>query len=322
MLAAVMSGFVLSIIAPFLYRIMRHRTGWFMALMPLGLFIYFCLFINEVAGAETFVFSYPWVPSLQILLSFYLDGLSLLFAMIITGIGVLVVVYANTYLRGNQDLGRFYAYLLTFMSSMLGLVLADNLITLFVFWELTGLSSYMLIGFNHDQESAQSAALQALLVTGLGGLAMLAGFLLLGQSAETFELTVLLQKGDIVRSHPLYIPIFLLILAGAFTKSAQFPFHFWLPNAMEAPTPASAYLHSATMVKAGVYLLARFSPIMGGTVLWQTTMVLFGAATMLVGAILATKQSDLKRVLAYTTVSVLGVLLIGDHLIEDRGQKP
>lgn len=309
MFVAVVSGFGLAIAAPFLFRITRHSTGCFIALLPLSLFIYFCLFINKVARGETFGFSYPWVPSLRVDLSFYLDGLSLLFAMIITGIGVLVVVYANTYLKGNHDLARFYSYILTFMSSMLGLVLADNLITLFVFWELTGLSSYMLIGFNHDQESAQSAALQALLVTGLGGLALLAGFLLLGQSVGSFDLTVLIQKGDIVRSHPLYVPIFLLILAGAFTKSAQFPFHFWLPNAMEAPTPASAYLHSATMVKAGVYLLARFSPIMGGTVLWQTTIVLFGAVTMLVGAVLAIRQRDLKRVLAYTTVSVLGVLV-------------
>ena len=161
MLAAVMSGFVLAIITPLLFRIFRNRIGWVIAVIPFSLLVYFCLFIKSVAGGEIFVFSYPWVPSLQIHLNFYLDGLSLLFAIVITGIGVLVAVYTNTYLRWNQDLGRFYAYILTFMSSMLGLVLADNLITLFMFWELTSLSSYLLIGFNHDQESAQSAALQA-----------------------------------------------------------------------------------------------------------------------------------------------------------------
>ena len=309
MLAAVASGFVLAITTPLLFRIFRNRIGWVIAVFPFSLFIYFCFFIKSVAGGDTLVFSYAWVPSLRIHLNFYLDGLSLLFAMIITGIGVLVAVYANTYLKKNQDLWRFYAYFLVFMSSMLGLVLADNLITLFVFWELTSLSSYMLIGFNHDLESAQSAALQALLVTGLGGLALLTGFLLIGHSAGNFDITVLLQKGQSIKSHPLYVPMVLLILAGAFTKSAQFPFHFWLPSAMEAPTPASAYLHSATMVKAGVYLLARLSPIMGGSILWQTLTVLFGAVTMLVGASLAIKQTDLKRVLAYTTVSVLGVLV-------------
>jgi multicomponent Na+:H+ antiporter subunit A len=243
-------------------------------------------------------------------MSFYLDGLSLLFALLITGIGVLVVAYSSAYLKDHRDLGRFYSYLLAFMSSMLGLVLSDNLITLFVFWELTGFSSYLLIGYDHEREAARKAALQALLVTGLGGLALLAGFLLLGNIGGTFSLSELLNNGVDIRSHPLYIPIFALVAVGAFTKSAQFPFHFWLPNAMEAPAPVSSYLHSATMVKAGIYLLARLSPIMGGTVAWRTTLMVAGAVTMLLGAGLAIKHSDFKRILAYSTISILGVLVL------------
>jgi multicomponent Na+:H+ antiporter subunit A len=196
------------------------------------------------------------------------------------------------------------------MASMLGLVLADNTITLFVFWELTSLSSYFLIGFDHEREAARSAALQALLVTGVGGLALLAGFILLGSAGGSFELSELLIRGDAVRNHGLYLPILVLVIAGAFTKSAQVPFHFWLPSAMEAPAPVSAYLHSATMVKAGVYLLARLAPVLGGTPAWQNTLVLFGGVTMLAAAAMALVQRDLKRILAYSTVSSLGVLVL------------
>jgi multicomponent Na+:H+ antiporter subunit A len=233
-----------------------------------------------------------------------------LFALLISGIGALVVIYAGSYLHGHTHLGRFYSYILMFMASMLGLVLADNLIALFVFWELTSISSYLLIGFNHQQESARAASLQALLVTGGGGLALLAGFLLLGHAGGGMEISTLLESGTAVRSHPLYTPILLLVLAGAFTKSAQVPFHFWLPNAMEAPTPVSAYLHSATMVKAGVYLLARLTPVLGGTELWLYTLTAAGATTMLVGAFLALRQTDFKRILAYLTVSALGILVL------------
>ena len=196
------------------------------------------------------------------------------------------------------------------MSAMLGLVLSDNLLTTFVFWELTSISSFLLIGFNHHREESRAAALQALLVTGVGGLGMLAGFVLLGYVGGTMEISVLFSQGEIIRGHELYLPILLLILAGAFTKSAQFPFHFWLPGAMEAPTPVSAYLHSATMVKAGVYLLARLNPILGGTDAWHYIITHFGAATMLIGAFLALFQTDLKRILAYSTVSALGTLML------------
>jgi multicomponent Na+:H+ antiporter subunit A len=193
---------------------------------------------------------------------------------------------------------------------MLGVALADNMLLLFVFWELTSLSSYMLIGFEHERETARAAAQQAFLITAGGGLALLAGLLLLGQVGGTLELSALLRQGDVVRTSPFYLPAVVLILVAAFTKSAQFPFHFWLPNAMEAPTPVSAYLHSATMVKAGVYLLARLGPVLNGTDLWLYGVSGVGAATMLLGAYLALLQTDLKRLLAYSTVSALGMLTL------------
>jgi len=245
--------------------------------------------------------------------SFYADGLALLFATLISGIGTFILIYAGGYLKGHPQQGRMFAFLLLFMGSMLGVVLSDNLITLFVFWELTSLTSYLLIGFNHEEERSRRAALQALVVTGAGGLAMLAGFLLMGTAAGSLELSGILKRGDAVRSSGLYLPILILVLLGAFTKSAQFPFHHWLPNVMEAPTPVSAYLHSATMVKAGVFLLARLSPLLGGTAGWETLLTGFGAATMQVGAALALVKTDLKQLLAYSTVASLGfmVMLLG-----------
>lgn len=310
MLVAVLSGFILALAVPWLQRIEDKVLGWIVALLPLGLTVYFSQYVMPIAAGEVFVVSYAWVPPLDIHLSFYLDGLSLLFALLISGIGMLIVLYAGEYLADHHYLGRFYTFILLFMASMLGLVLANNLITLFVFWELTSLSSYLLIGFDYEREAARGAALQAVLVTGVGGLALLAGLLLLGQIVGSLELSVLSHQGEIVRAHPLYLPILLLILVGAFTKSAQAPFHFWLPNAMEAPTPVSAYLHSSTMVKAGVYLLARFTPILGGTDAWWYGIVGIGGTTMLVGAYLSLQQTDLKRLLAYSTVSALGTLML------------
>ena len=310
MLLAVLSGFAASLAAPWIYRIAHGATGWLLAVLPFGLMIYFGSFLTAIAAGEVFVFSYDWVPSLGIRLSFFIDGLSALFALLISGIGALILVYSGGYLAGHPHLGRFYAYMLMFMASMLGLVLADSVIALFVFWELTSLSSYLLIGFDHERDAARAGALQALLVTGIGGLALLAGFLLLGQVTGTFELSEILGMGQAVQAHSLYVPILFLILLGAFTKSAQFPFHFWLPNAMEAPTPVSAYLHSATMVKAGVYLLARLSPILSGTNAWFYTVTAVGAATMVIAALVALQQTDLKRILAYLTVSALGMLVM------------
>ena len=250
-------------------------------------------------------------------LSFYLDGLSWLFALLVSGIGALIFIYAGAYFGDEPLVGRFYAYMMIFMASMLGLVLADNLITLFVFWELTSFSSYLLIGHKHENEEARHAALRALLVTGGGGLAMMAGLILLGTIGSTFEISTLIANGG-VGEHPLYAPVLILILLGAFTKSAQMPFHFWLPGAMTAPSPVSAYLHSATMVKAGIYILARLSPLLGGTEFWFLILSSIGCGTMLVGAYLALRQHDLKRILAYSTISSLGTLVLllglGSHL--------
>ncbi len=310
---AVLSGFALAFVAPFLTRRLGSAAGWALAILPAGLTLYFAGLLPSAAAEQPAVFSSPWVPELGLRFSFRADGLGLLFALLISGIGALIFVYAGGYLKGNPNLGRFYAWLLVFMAAMIGVALSDNILLLFVFWELTSISSYMLIGYEHERESARFSALQAFLVTGLGGLALLAGLLLLGMAGDSFELSVLLQKGDVLRADALYVPAVILILLGAFTKSAQFPFHFWLPNAMEAPTPVSAYLHSATMVKAGVYLLARLGPALNGTDLWFYAVGGVGAATMLVGGYLALTQTDLKRLLAYSTVSALGMLtmLIG-----------
>ncbi len=313
MLIAVLSGFILAILAPTVDKLCGRRTGWIMGLLPLGLFLYFARLIPQVRAGEKIVQHHPWLPELGMNLSFLLDGLSLLFSLMITGIGALVFIYSGGYLGNHRDSGKFYSSLLVFMASMLGLVLADNLIGLFVFWELTSVSSYLLIGFDHEREPARRSALQALLVTGLGGLTLLAAFLLMHWITGTFEASAMVDKSSQLTASPLYPVIFVLCLIGTATKSAQVPFHFWLPNAMEAPTPVSTYLHSATMVKAGVYLLARLTPVLGGTELWQGSLMALGTTTMVTGAWLAVFQTDLKRILAYTTVSSLGlfVSLIG-----------
>jgi multicomponent Na+:H+ antiporter subunit A len=321
MIAAVLSGFGVALVAPWISRVGRNFAGWLLALLPLGLAIYFTTFISRVAHGERISAVYSWVPGLNANLSFALDGLSLLFALLITGIGALICIYAGGYLAGNKHLGRFYSFLLFFMASMLGVVLADNLLALFVFWELTSVSSFLLIGFTHERAASRAAARQALMITGSGGLALLVGMIMLGFVGGSFELSALPGKGDVIRASPLYGGILALMLLGAFTKSAQVPFHFWLPNAMEAPTPVSAFLHSATMVKAGVYLLARMSPILGGTEAWTVTVTTVGALTMLVGGLLALFQTDLKRLLAYSTVSALGTLMLLLGLGSEEGIK-
>lgn len=303
----------LSALAPTVQRFVRGWTGLLLALGPASLFAWFATQIPAVARGETLEAALRWAPSIDIALTMRLDGLALLFALLICGIGALIVAYAGAYLHGHHQIGRFYCFLILFMASMLGLVLADNLIAIFVFWELTSISSYLLIGFDHRRTAARKAALQALLVTGAGGLALLAGLVLMGIASGSWELSEILASGDVLREHALYTPILILVLAGAFTKSAQFPFHFWLPNAMEAPTPVSAYLHSSTMVKAGVYILARMHPTLGGTDSWIWALSIFGAVTMVLGAWLALQNNQLKRVLAYSTVSSLGamVMLLG-----------
>lgn len=294
------------VFAPLLARAFDERAGWLLALAPLAVFGHFLSLVPEVAQGGALTETLAWVPALEIGITFRLDGLSLLFALLISGIGTLIVLYAGAYLSDHHHLGRFYAYLLGFMAAMLGLVLADDLIAMFVFWELTSVTSFLLIAFQHDKADSRRAALQALLITGGGGLALLAGLILLGNVGGSWQFSTL--AAEAIAGHALYPAILALVLIGAFTKSAQLPFHLWLPNAMAAPTPVSAYLHSATMVKAGVYLLARLNPALGGSTSWSTILITIGAATALVGAVLAIRQTDLKRVLAYTTVTVLGQL--------------
>ncbi len=288
-----------------------HGAGlqaWLAPLPAAILTLAFAACVPAVASGETLRFALAWVPSLGVNLSFLVDGLSLTFALLVSGIGCSVAVYCSAYLSSHVHYGRLYLYLFLFMVSMLGLVLADNLITLFVFWELTTIVSFLLVGFEHGSAKARRSALQALLVTGTGGLVLLAGLIMLGSVAGSFELSEIAPAAAAIQDHGLYLPILVLILVGAFTKSAQVPFHFWLPNAMAAPTPVSAYLHSATMVKAGVYLLARMHPVLAGTDVWIWSLTLFGAATALLGAVLALRQTDLKLALAYTTVMALGTL--------------
>ena len=309
MLTAILSGFAASFSAPFIYKWTRGYAGRILALVPLCLCAYFISFLPSLSHNGDLSFKIPWVSGLNIHLSFYLDGLSLLFAVVISFIGVLVLVYAGAYFNQHPQLQRFYSIILFFMAAMLGVVLSDNIITFFLFWELTTVSSYLLIGFDHEKEEARKAAWQALLITGAGGLALLAGLILLGQAGGSYEFSELINNGGLIKNHDLYPAIFILMALGAFTKSAQFPFHFWLPNAMAAPTPVSTYLHSATMVKAGVYLLARVTPILGDTVLWHSVVVPVGAVTMLLSAYMSIRQTDLKKILAYSTVTVLGTLV-------------
>lgn len=288
----------------------RQIGLWFFVALPLLLFVALLSLLPTVAGGEALTLDIAWVDLLDVSFAISVDGLSLLFALLVTGVGFTVMLFARSYLAEDPLILRFFLILSVFMVAMLGLVLADQLLLLFIFWELTSISSYLLIGFKHQYQASRSAALQALLVTGVGGLSLLAGLVLLGIGTGEWRLTSLLANPEGLLSSSYFVPALLLILLGAFTKSAQFPFHFWLPGAMAAPAPVSAYLHSATMVKAGIYLLARLSPVFADTVLWQSILIPIGAATMLVGAILAVQQTDLKRILAYTTISVLGILTL------------
>lgn len=304
----VLSGFGVAIFAPWAVRTFKERAGWVISLFPMGIFAYLLASLPGVLGGKSLGSTLAWAPSLEINLTFRLDGLAILFGLLISGIGALVVVYTGGYMKGRDDTGSFYAYLLMFMAAMLGVVLTENLLAVFVFWELTSITSYLLIGFDHDKESSRAGALKALLITGSGGLAMLAGFILLGQIAGTYEISeIAIPLG----ADPVLITASLgLILLGAFTKSAQWPFHIWLPDAMQAPTPVSAYLHSATMVKAGIYLLARLSPVYSEEPFWFYSVSLVGMITMLAGGLLALKQTDMKAILAYTTIGWLGTLVM------------
>lgn len=309
MLAAILSGFLFSLFLVVAGKYFRGKLAVLSAIIPLGLFIYFFSFIGRVSSGEVIRQSYEWVPSFGLNLNFTLDGLSLLFSLLITGIGFLVFAYTASYLKGHSYLDRFYGYLGIFMGAMLGLVLSDNLLSMFLFWELTSISSFFLIGFNNTSEASRKSAVLALAITGTGGFLLLAGALLLGNVAGTYTISEMLSLSGAIAESEHYLWIVLLLFGAAFTKSAQFPFHFWLPGAMKAPTPVSTYLHSATMVKAGIYLLLRFTPVLGNTELWNTTLLIVGGITMFYAAVHTLFRTDLKGVLAYSTISVLGLLV-------------
>ena len=300
--------FLAAFVAPLLVRAMEDRAAWILALAPFGAFAMFALQYGVVGSGEALVYQIDWFSALDTSFSLRLDGLSLLMAALVTGIGGFIVIYAGGYMHGHPQLGRFFLYLLSFMGSMLGLVLSDNLILMFVFWELTSITSYLLIGFNHEERTSRWKALQALLMTGLGAMAMLVGFILIGSVTGSYSFSEINHLGHLIRESPWYPAIVLLVLGGAFTKSAQVPFHFWLPNAMAGPTPVSAYLHSATMVKAGIFLMARLNPALCGSGLWEYMLAIFGGVTLLLAVCLGLFQKDVKYILAYTTLGVLGVL--------------
>lgn len=296
-------------------RVTGRFAGPVLALVPAFLFVSLLMQAPDVAGGVAIMQVIEWVPAFGVNLGFRLDGFSLLFSLLITGIGTLVVIYAGSYFSGDEakDRGRFLGFILLFMMAMLGTVLADDLIMLFVFWETTSLVSFFLIGFKHEDAKARKAALQSLVVTAGGGLALLGGVIILGLVAGTFSLSAITAQAPQIAAHPAFPAIIVLVLIGCFTKSAQFPFHFWLPNAMAAPTPASAYLHSATMVKLGVYLLARFDTGFGDFAMFYAPLIVFGGVTMLIASYAVMRSSGFKAVLAWSTVCSLAtlVLLVG-----------
>ncbi|MCZ7668503.1 MAG: proton-conducting transporter membrane subunit [Chloroflexi bacterium] len=299
-------------------RLTITQLCWLLALAPLAALILIVRIVPALNEGAIFVWTWPWLPSLGLSLGLYVDSLSALFAIIVTFIGVLVVMYAGQYFKGDQDAWRFMAYLLLFMTSMLGVVMAGDVLTLFIFWEGTSFLSFLLVAYKSDSEEARYGAFRALFITGGGGIALLAGLLFVSSVAGGTDFATILSSGDVLRSNEFYGVMLALVAFGAFTKSAQFPAHIWLPGAMSAPTPASAYLHSATMVKAGIYLMARMNPALGFTETWFWLLTLTGGMTMIVGAYLGFKQNDWKALLAYSTISQLGILmiLIGQDIVE------
>ena len=288
----------------------RLRSAYATGLVTFSALMLLLPSVGDVLQGATLYWRHDWLSAAGLAVSFRLDGLGLLFALMILVIGLLVILYARYYLAESDPMGRFFAYLLLFQGSMLGVVLSENIIQLLIFWELTSISSFLLISYWRHREDAREGARMALAITGAGGLAMLAGFLLLGEIAGSYELSVILRSGDVIHEHPWYVPTLVLILLGVFTKSAQFPFHFWLPHAMAAPTPVSAYLHSATMVKAGVFLLARLFPALSYSAEWSWLVGGAGLITLLLGAYTALFKHDLKGLLAYSTISHLGLITL------------
>lgn len=282
----------------------------FTMLAPAIAFAYIISLMPTVLAGEVVIEYLEWIPNIGLTLSMRLDGLALMFALLILGIGLLIILYARYYLSEKEAVGRFFAYLILFMTAMLSIVLSNNVLQMWMAWEVTSISSFLLISFWSTKSESRKGARMALTVTGAGGLALLAGLLLISDIVGSYELGVILASGDLIREHALYPVALILILLGAFTKSAQFPFHFWLPHAMAAPTPVSAYLHSATMVKAGIFLLARMYPVLAGTEMWFLIVSLTGLITLLLGAYIALFKHDLKGLLAYSTISHLGLITL------------
>lgn len=304
--------FIFAVFIPILYKVFTPRihTGWFVFPIPLLIFIYLLTYIPAVSSGETVNHTLPWIPSLGINFTNYLDGLSLIFALLITGVGALVILYSIYYMsKTRESLHNFYVYLCVFMGAMLGVVFSDNILVLYVFWELTSISSFLLIAYWYQRKQSRYGAQKSLLITVFGGLVMLTGFIMLAMMTDTYSIREMMTLVEVMKTNVLFLPAMILILIGAFSKSAQFPFSIWLPDAMEAPTPISAYLHSATMVKAGIYLVARFTPIFGGHAEWFWLVSGIGIVTMLYGSLNAVKQTDLKALLAYSTISQLGLIM-------------
>jgi len=310
LLLLVLLPFIGSAVAALLPTNARNLESLWAALVALAVAVPLALMFPAVAAGEVLSERLPWLPSLGIHIVVRLDGFAWMFAMLVSGMGLLVIVYARYYLSPDDPAARFYSLLLGFMGSMLGIVVSGNLVQLVLFWELTSVFSFLLIGYWTHRKDARRGARMAFTVTATGGLALLAGVLLLGHIVGSYELDAVLAAGDTVRAHALYPLTLGLVLLGALTKSAQFPFHFWLPHAMAAPTPVSAYLHSATMVKAGVFLLARLWPVLAGTEEWFWIVGGAGLATLLLGAYAAMFQNDLKGLLAYSTISHLGLITL------------
>lgn len=307
---SILLPFIAAALIPLLYRRMSGiHLGWFVLAVPVVLFSYLTTYIPRIARGETFIHTFEWIPSYGINITTYLDGLSMIFSLLITGVGSLVILYSIFYLSSKESLHHFYCYLLLFMGAMLGVVFSDNLMVLYTFWELTSVSSFLLIAFWHHRKASRAGARKAMTITVSGGVAMLAGFLMLYVASGTFSIREMIANLEVVQASSYFVPAMCLVLLGAFTKSAQFPFHIWLPDAMEAPTPVSAYLHSATMVKAGIYLVARTTPIFGGHEVWFWSVSAVGLVTLFWGSLNAVKQFDLKALLAYSTISQLGLIM-------------
>src|SRR4051794_7397235 len=313
LIAVITLPFAGSCVAAMLWTNARNAEAWLAGAVAFIALTLVAVVYPSIANGESIQTKVAWLPEVGLDFTLRMDGFAWLFAVLVTGIGFLVVLYARYYMSPADPAPRFFSFLLAFMGAMLGIVLSGNLIQLVFFWELTSLFSFLLIGYWHQNASARDGARMALVVTSTGGLCLFGGVLVIGHIAGSYGLGRVFASSSLIRSHDLYRPALVLILLGAFTKSAQFPFHFWLPHAMAAPTPVSAYLHSATMVKAGVFLLVRLWPALGGTNEWLWLVGSAGLVTFMLGAYAAIFQQDLKGLLAYSTISHLGLitLLIG-----------